>query len=776
MCRPFCFGKLPVLRLFPWFERRQLAFQLISVNSITIQIPGVSKTLHFLRTQRLDKGNLLFAQSAPVLAGIGRGYRFCGICPPGYASGVSAGQVGFEKILNGIGVSDTEKIANIADDGSRIPDQVFVPNKRDTCTRPQILDHSQKTPLVIAPNPRRTNNPSAQRRRLLPGQGHVPGISYQIHVSCLGESPFQESEVLMHVVFFDKEPFFSTDSSLGGENRPQQSRKGAMSGRFSDVGRRHLSRPHTELRVQQPRGIFNKGEPCLIVAEISIPKKIARHHSKKVGRRWCAYVRMGIEQTRHEIAAGAFRTHQKIESKVLNYFSQLFPAAAIINRIGVGATRSCLLGLSSSYPDEVLEMVIYTPTRSNELSENPKIYCDESKRINRQIHPVGRELFCVGFRGSKDSSPAGSYSSLRAIPVPVENHPPPRNSGECSIGFIERKEPDWKRVQEILNPSRAANHWANGGPVSRAFEARIAELIQIPENKAVVACSSATSAMSALVGAHSYTAGRHLRWVVSAFGFFNTTMGLLHNSIILDCDRRGLLNLTDLKSIDPDDYDGVIVTNPFGFFPDWRPYVSFCREQKKILIYDNAHALLGCDRKLAYAPEEIISFHHTKPWGMGEGGCAVVSKALEPTVRSIINFGVGLNDQARHFALNGKLSDLSSAFMLDRLATISEWSAQHRLQEKRIIQLGGALGMHSFGPAHESPRNSAVLVANHPVPRESLRGQRFPIERYYRPLAPDAANAAWLYNRILNVPCHRGLALLSDEEIVAALRNVVSPG
>ncbi len=343
------------------------------------------------------------------------------------------------------------------------------------------------------------------------------------------------------------------------------------------------------------------------------------------------------------------------------------------------------------------------------------------------------------------------------------------------VEFVERKEPDWARVQAWLTRSREVNRWANGGPVARALEQTVAELLRLPEDRAVVATASATAAMFALAGAHSYRAGRPLRWVVSAFGFFTTAIGPLHAAAIVDCDRGGLLDHRQaLAALDPRAYDGVIVTNPFGLRPDWRGFAAFCRERDKILLYDNAHALLGCDRRTVPAPEEVVSFHHTKPWGMGEGGCAIVSRRLEGVVRSLINFGVGLDERARPFAANGKLSDLAAAFVLDRLEDLPAWSRLYRRQEARIVALAAELGLRPLAPLNPHPRASAVLVAERPIALRDLDSGCFVARKYYRPLAAEAATAHWLYDRILNVPCHPGMAALADAEIASALEQMVS--
>ena len=45
---------------------------------------------------------------------------------------------------------------------------------------------------------------------------------------------------------------------------------------------------------------------------------------------------------------------------------------------------------------------------------------------------------------------------------------------------------------------------------------------------------------------------------------------------------------------------------------------------------------------------EILSFHHTKPWGFGEGGAVICETFDEKIVRQLINFGV---DRKNHYSV-----------------------------------------------------------------------------------------------------------------------------
>jgi len=342
------------------------------------------------------------------------------------------------------------------------------------------------------------------------------------------------------------------------------------------------------------------------------------------------------------------------------------------------------------------------------------------------------------------------------------------------VPFVEEKTPDWDNMRRYLDLSDRAHHWANFGPVSVLLEEFIAGFVSLAPTRRVIACASGTAALNAVIGAHSYKAGRRLRWVTSAFGFWSSALGPLSDVRVVDCDATGMLDLEQLGRLPPDSYDGVVVTNIFGLYPDLSKYRSFCSAQGKVLVVDNALGFdSGYDRGDPASPDEIISLHQTKPWGVGEGGCAVVSKDLEPIVRALLNFGVGLSDAARPFAMNAKISDYACALLLDRLNDAEDRLALYRMQSNRIVQIGRMAGLEPLRPdfffVNQTIGHVPLLSRSKSIPYEALDNKVLVLRKYYAPLAPDMPRAADLYNRIVNVPCHPAVAGVPSQTLVDLL-------
>ena len=339
------------------------------------------------------------------------------------------------------------------------------------------------------------------------------------------------------------------------------------------------------------------------------------------------------------------------------------------------------------------------------------------------------------------------------------------------LTFVEAKRVDWRRVEEILKSSALTNQWTNFGPVSLALEASLETLLRISPDRAIVMCSSATTALHALAGVHAVRAGRPLRWLISGFGFASTRAGALAANVqILDCDESGFLDLGAADEVPSEAWDGMIVTNVFGLAENLDRYRAFCRDRGKTLIIDNATAFAGFDRSGPDASDEIISFHHTKPWGVGEGGCAVVAREDAELLRRILSFGVGAPAVAFPFSGNGRISDYACALILERLERIPRWSLLYQLQQRRIRAAALRAGLAMLHPVTDMVHASVAALASQPISDAACEQSALPLRKYYAPLAPGLPLAQGLYARIVIVPSHPGMAHLSTDRIEEELR------
>lgn len=333
------------------------------------------------------------------------------------------------------------------------------------------------------------------------------------------------------------------------------------------------------------------------------------------------------------------------------------------------------------------------------------------------------------------------------------------------ITFIEKKDVDWDRIQQLLYLSYSANQWSNFGPISLLLEQAIAKYLQLEENKCVVFCSNGTDALFCLVQMYNFLHKKPLKWTVSSFGFHCSKQGPLANAAVVDCDKKGLLDLNLLDS----DFDGILVTNPFGITDELECYKEFCKLNHKILICDSASAF---DSLKKHDVDEVVSFHHTKPWGFGEGGCVIIDKQHELLFRSITNFGtMGQFDGIAPYSTNAKASEISCAYVLQRFEKIISIKQSYIEQYNRIKNIAENQGFQCV-----IKRNISNIP--HCVPflaTKEINNTENPwvkIQKYYKPLS-DTPNAQDIYKRIINMPCHPGLSCLCDKEIVNCLEMLI---
>jgi dTDP-4-amino-4,6-dideoxygalactose transaminase len=206
----------------------------------------------------------------------------------------------------------------------------------------------------------------------------------------------------------------------------------------------------------------------------------------------------------------------------------------------------------------------------------------------------------------------------------------------------------------------------------------------------------------------------------------------------------------------------LIVTDLFAAQPDFSELSAICAAAGKPMIIDSA-ASFPARRSPAVRASEIVSFHHTKPWGFGEGGCAIVDAARAEKVHSFENFGVGASASFASFAGNGKMSDVAAAFVVQRLEAMPQWAQGYRHQRQRITDLAVAEGLSILvRPAAEVVAPHVPVLAHTAVALAEVPPTPFAVAKYYRPLSKDCPVAADLYSRIVNVPCHPGMASIDD--------------
>ena len=340
-----------------------------------------------------------------------------------------------------------------------------------------------------------------------------------------------------------------------------------------------------------------------------------------------------------------------------------------------------------------------------------------------------------------------------------------RGGGGTRVAFVEEKNPDLNRVGQLLEISARCNHWANRGPLALAFH----DYLSLGPEHAVVPCANGGMALEVLARLHDARAGRRLRWVVSSFSFQNLGRGYFNTATVVDCDAQGLLSLEDLEKLPLDTYDGIVVTNPFGLWENFDPWHDFSKRHGKALLIDNAAGVYHSIPEVDY---QSLSLHHTKPFGMGEGGLAVLPAAEAEEFFELIDYRTLAPDRTDYWLNNGKLSELAAAFHLDRLERSPEWVPRYEMQAIRIFHIAQRAGFRSLFPLDRAiVATSLPILADRSIGVSNLANPLLTLGKYYKPLA-DTPRAHSIYARLVSVSSHPDVARLDTEDISSLLNRI----
>ena len=313
------------------------------------------------------------------------------------------------------------------------------------------------------------------------------------------------------------------------------------------------------------------------------------------------------------------------------------------------------------------------------------------------------------------------------------------------IRWVPAKPIDVLRVSGFLQTSADRNHFANGGPCVKRLEKELVTILDILPTKRVIATTNGAAALHALIAGLSIAKGRNISLATQAFTFPASAQGPLRGSTIVDIDEQGGPDLNQV----PKDIDGLVVTNVFGHVTPLDKYVQWA--QGKYLILDNAACPLSYYRgvnSLNYGTGSIVSFHHTKPLGFGEGGAVIVDAEYEPYVRRAICFGYGTEQVWNEWSSNWKMSDPAAAYILSHLYSTKEIQQKH-IRGYEYIEERLPADVRLLPHAGESLFASCIPVL-FPTPI-SLPQTKIEIKKYYRPLVSRPVSDDW-YNRILCFP------------------------
>ena len=339
------------------------------------------------------------------------------------------------------------------------------------------------------------------------------------------------------------------------------------------------------------------------------------------------------------------------------------------------------------------------------------------------------------------------------------------------INWLANKKINHEKVQLLLQECESTNKYTNYGPIVQRLESHIHDTFKIDDNKAIIATCSGTTALHALISGLNMYYDKELVFVISSYTFASANQGPLRNSIICDIDEDCGISLDKIN----EEYDGIIITNVHGNVCDIDKYVKYCDEHDKILLFDNAataYTFYKGTNSCNFGVGSIISFHHTKPFGFGEGGCVIVDKKYEYYVRIATNFGIdnNLGEGAKYsnYCSNYKMSDISASYILSYLDNFDMIVERHR-EIYDIYKYNCPKDFILFPNYGDNPVCSSICLLYKHAYFDNTK-LSFLTRKYYKPLHPTP-NAINVYKSIVCIPCNSDMSTKVVYKIIDELNN-----
>jgi dTDP-4-amino-4,6-dideoxygalactose transaminase len=327
-----------------------------------------------------------------------------------------------------------------------------------------------------------------------------------------------------------------------------------------------------------------------------------------------------------------------------------------------------------------------------------------------------------------------------------------RPSPAPPVRFQRPQLPSWEEIERYFSAAREARYFSNGGPCVQLLHERLAGRVGVP-------CVTVANATLGLVAAIAALARGGTEALMPAFTFPATAQaaqwaGLRPRFVDVDpvhwhMDPQALRAALEASGAEA---AIVVACSTFGTPPPAevrRAWAAACADHGVRCVIDSA-AGFGATAEDgvpigAQGDAEVVSFHATKPFAVGEGGAVFIrDPELLERVARIANFGL---DSGRRvvepIALNAKLSELHAATALAVLDGFDDVLAARRAAASRYREGLGGMGSLQAGSERSTWQFVPLLCSDAQQRARCLASPTVEFRTYYDPvhLIPHYATA-----------------------------------
>lgn len=358
--------------------------------------------------------------------------------------------------------------------------------------------------------------------------------------------------------------------------------------------------------------------------------------------------------------------------------------------------------------------------------------------------------------------------------------------------------PTWDKYKAEFEAIFERQYYTNHGPLLQKLESRLREYFGV---KHVICVTNATIGL--IMGAEALELKGKV--ITPSFTFIATPQSLTWCGIEpVFCDVDPLTHQIDPEQIErliTPDVTGILAVNLWGNACRPDEIEALARRHKLRIFFDSAHAI-GCSVKGRpignFGDLEVFSFHATKAFGSGEGGCITTNDdALAAKLRNIrSSYGAGAPVPVVKTS-NGRMSEAHAAIGLLNLDALPDYLERNR----QIYMLYHALlrdlpGLTLYQAGQVSTSNYQYVICEiddgafgttRDTLTQLLASKNILARRYFNPgshrsppyadLYPQYINALpvtdFLNARLLQLPSG---ALVSDEDVRYACKLIRTIG
>ena len=350
------------------------------------------------------------------------------------------------------------------------------------------------------------------------------------------------------------------------------------------------------------------------------------------------------------------------------------------------------------------------------------------------------------------------------------------------INWVNKKNINIDNVNVKILDCIETKHFTNGGKNVIKLQKDIKTLFKIDDNKEVLLVCNGAMGINALIGCYNMIYNKELKWAVQSFTFPCSKQGNLINSIVFDIDENMGPNINELENR-IDEYDGILITNCFGTSTNISLYENFCKKYNKLLLFDNAASsftIYNNKNHLNYGNGCMVSLHHTKPIGFGEGGFVVFDKSILDNMLKTICFGYTDKNKYNYniYSHNYKMSEISCIYISEYLNNLQLIYNHHTeiikyfINKLNINNLNNKVQLFKNFSEYETSLMATIpLIFKDKTDISYFIENKIEAKKYYYPL-DNSINSNKLFDNIICLPLNLDITYNIIDIYINILLNI----